>query len=60
MSGKDKCYNNAAAEILFKTIKTEFQENSWRTRRDTEAAQLSNCSGIKPGHVQYIKQNGIT
>jgi len=39
MSGKGNCYDNAAVETFFKTIKAEMLwQRSWKTRRDAEIA----------------------
>lgn len=39
MSGAGNCYDNAAVETFFKTIKAELLwQRSWRTRRDAEMA----------------------
>jgi len=39
MSGRGNCYDNAAMEAFFKTIKAELiWRYSWETRRDVEIA----------------------
>ncbi len=39
MSGKGNCYDNAAVETFFKTIKAELLwQRSWRSRREAEIA----------------------
>lgn len=39
MSGKGNCYDIAAVETFFKTIKTELiRRHSWNTRRQAEMA----------------------
>jgi putative transposase len=39
MSGKGNCYDNAAVETFFKTIKAELiWRHSWETRRHAEMA----------------------
>jgi hypothetical protein len=39
MSGKGNCYDNAAVETFFKTIKAELiWRHSWETRRQAEMA----------------------
>jgi len=44
MSGKGNCYDNAAVETFFKTIKAELiWRRTWETRRQTETA-LAHCS----------------
>ena len=44
MSGKGNCYDNAAVETFFKTIKAEMiWRRSWETRRQAKTA-LAHCS----------------
>ena len=44
MSGKGNCYDNAAVETFFKTIKAELiWRRTWETRRQAETA-LAHCS----------------
>jgi len=39
MSGKGNCYDNAAVETFFKTIKAELiRRRSWQSRRHAEMA----------------------
>ena len=56
MSGKGNCYDNAAVETFFKTIKAELiWRRTWETRRQAETA-LADCSrtngeqGLAPIH----------
>lgn len=47
MSGTGNCYDNAAVETFFKTIKAELLwQQSWRTRRDTEVAIFEYINGF--------------
>ncbi len=47
MSGKGNCYDNAAVETFFKTIKAELLwQRSWRTRRDAEVAIFEYINGF--------------
>jgi putative transposase len=47
MSGKGNCYDNAAAETFFKTIKAELiWRHSWRTRRAVEVAIFEYINGF--------------
>ncbi len=47
MSGKGNCYDNAAVETFFKTIKAELLwQRSWRTRRDAEMAIFEYINGF--------------
>ena len=47
MSGKGNCYDNAAMEIFFKTIKAELiWRHSWQTRRDAEIAIFEYINGF--------------
>ena len=47
MSGKGKCYDNAAMETFFKTIKAELiWRHSWRTRRAAEIAIFEYINGF--------------
>ena len=39
MSGKGKCYDNAAVESFFKSLKAELVwRRNWQSRRDVEVA----------------------
>ena len=56
MSGKGNCYDNAAVEAFFKTIKAELiWRRSWETRRQVETAL---AIALEPmahnGLLQYI------
>ena len=47
MSGTGNCYDNAAVETFFKTIKTELLwQRSWQTRRDAEIAIFEYINGF--------------
>ncbi|WP_281969242.1 IS3 family transposase [Roseovarius nanhaiticus] len=47
MSGAGNCYDNAAVETFFKTIKAELLwQRSWRTRRDAEMAIFEYINGF--------------
>ena len=47
MSGKGNCYDNAAVEIFFKTIKAELiWWQSWETRRQAEMAIFEYTNGL--------------
>ena len=47
MSGKGNCYDNAAMETFFKTIKAELiWRHSWQTRRDVEVAIFEYINGF--------------
>ena len=47
MSGKGNCYDNAAVETFFKTIKAEMiWRRSWQTRRDAELAIFQYINGF--------------
>ena len=57
MSGKGNCYDNAAVETFFKTIKAELiWRRSWETRRQAEMA-IFHSHGLQANHcraVEYI------
>jgi putative transposase len=47
MSGKGNCYDNAAVETFFKTIKAELiWRKSWETRRQAEVAIFEYINGF--------------
>ena len=47
MSGKGNCYDNAAVETLFKTIKAELiWRDTWNTRRQAEMAVFEYINGF--------------
>ena len=47
MSGKGNCYDNAAVETFFKTIKAELiWRRSWETRRQAEMAIFEYINGF--------------
>ena len=47
MSGKGNCYDNAAVETVFKTIKAELiWRHSWETRRQAEMAIFEYINGF--------------
>jgi len=57
MSGKGNCYDNAAMETFFKTIKAELiWRNTWHTRRQAELA-IFHSHGLQANHcraAEYI------
>lgn len=47
MSGKGNCYDNAAVETFFKSLKAELiWRQTWSTRRETEAALFQYINGF--------------
>jgi len=47
MSGKENCYDNAAAETFFKSLKAELiWRRDWKTRRETEVALFQYINGF--------------
>ena len=47
MSGKGNCYDNAAVETVFKTIKAELiWRDTWETRRQAEMATFEYTTGF--------------
>jgi putative transposase len=47
MSGKGNCYDNAAVETFFKTIKAELiWRDTWETRRSAEMAIFEYINGL--------------
>lgn len=47
MSGKGNCYDNAAVETFFKTLKAELiWRRSWQTRRQAELALFEYINGF--------------
>ena len=47
MSGKGNCYDNAAVETFFKTIKVELiWRDTWETRRKAEMAIFEYINGF--------------
>lgn len=56
MSGKGNCYDNAAVETFFKTIKAELiWRRTWETRRQAETALAIVLEPIAHnGSLQYI------
>jgi transposase InsO family protein len=47
MSGKGNCYDNAAVETFFKTIKAELiWRHPWETRRQAEMAIFEYINGF--------------
>ena len=57
MSGKGNCYDNAAVETFFKTIKAELiWRHPWETRRKAEMA-IFHSHGLQANHcraAEYI------
>jgi len=51
MSGKGNCYNNAAVETFFKSLKAEvLWRQNWPTRRQAEAAIFQYINGFYNPH----------
>ena len=47
MSGKGNCYDNAAIESFFKSLKAEMVwRRNWQTRREVEVALFENINGF--------------
>ena len=47
VSGKGNCYDNAAVETVFKTIKAELiWRDTWETRRQAEMATFEYITGV--------------
>jgi len=47
MSGKGNCYDNAAVETFFKSLKAELiWRHNWTTRRETEVALFEYINGF--------------
>ena len=47
MSGKDNCYDNAAVESFFKSLKAEMVwRKNWQTRREVEVALFEYINGF--------------
>jgi transposase InsO family protein len=47
MSGKGNCYDYAAVETFFKSLKAELiWRHTWVTRRETEAALFQDINGF--------------
>lgn len=54
MSGKGNCYDNAAVETFFKTIKAELiWRRSWETRRQAETAIFEYINGFYNPRRRY-------
>ena len=54
MSGKGNCYDNAAVETFFKTIKAELLwQRSWDTRRSAELAIFEYINGFYNPHRRH-------
>lgn len=58
-SGKVNCYDNAAVETFFKTIKAELiWRRSWETRRQAEAAIFQYINGFYNSRRRHSKFGG--
>jgi putative transposase len=56
MSGTGNCYDNAAVETFFKTIKAELLwQRSWRTRRDAEIAIFEYINPHSPSNLTFLR-----
>ena len=54
MSGKGNCYDNAAVETFFKTIKAELiWRDTWETRRNAEVAIFEYINGFYNPHRRH-------
>ena len=59
MSGKGNCYDNAAIETFFKTIKAELiWRRSWETRRQAETAIFQYINGFYNPRRRHSKLGG--
>ncbi len=56
MSGKGNCYDNAAVETFFKTIKAELiWRQSWETRRKAKVAIFQYINGFYNPRRRHLK-----
>ena len=54
MSGEENCYDNAAVETFFKTIKAELiWRQPWETRRKVEIAIFEYINGFYTPHRRH-------
>ena len=61
MSGKGNCYDNAAVEPFFKTIKAELiWRRSWETRRQAETAIFQYINGFYNSRRRHSASGGKT
>ena len=61
MSGKGNCYDNAAVETFFKTIKAELiWRQKWPTRRQAEAAIFQYINGFYNTRRRHSYLGGIS
>jgi len=61
MSGKGNCYDNAAIETFFKTIKTELiWRRTWQTGRQAEAALFQYINGFYNPRRRHSTPGGKT
>lgn len=61
MSGKGNCYDNAAVETFFKSLKAELiWRQSWPTRRQTEAAIFQYINGFYNTRRRHSYLGGIS
>ena len=61
MSGKGNCYDNAAVETFFKSLKAELLwRQTWSTRRQTEAAIFQYINGFYNARRRHSYLGGIS
>ena len=61
MSGKGNCYDNAAVETFFKSLKAELiWRQTWPTRRQTEAAIYQYINGFYNARRRHSYLGGIS
>ncbi len=61
MSGKGNCYDNAAVETFFKSLKAELiWRRSWPTRRQTEPAIFQYINGFYNTRRRHLYLGGIS
>ena len=61
MSGKGNCYDNAAVETFFKSLKAELiWRQTWPTRRQTEAAIFQYINGFYNTRRRHSYLGGIS
>jgi putative transposase len=61
MSGKGNCYDNAAVETFFKSLKAELiWRQSWPTRRQTEAVIFQYINGCYNTRRRHSYLGGIS
>ena len=61
MSGKGNCYDNAAVETFFKSLKAELLwRQTWPTRRQAEAAIFQYINGFYNARRRHSYLGGIS